>query len=60
MITTLMNLLRRIGTGCAFAALAGIPSLAAAVNDLPGGPADNQLNLQPPASQIAEQQQWLH
>ena len=60
MITTLMNLLRRIGTGCAFAALAGIPSLAAAVNDLPGGPAVNQLNLHPPASQIAEQQQWLH
>jgi cytochrome c oxidase subunit II len=32
----------------------------AQVNDLPGGPAVNQLNLHPPMSQIAEQQQWLH
>jgi cytochrome c oxidase subunit 2 len=60
MITTLMNLLRRIGAGCAMAALAGMPALAAAVNDLPGGPAVNQLNLHPPASQIAAQQEWLH
>jgi len=37
----------------------GGPALAQ-VNDLPGGPAVNQLNLAPPASQIAEQQQWLH
>ena len=60
MITTLMNLLRRIGAGCAMAALAGMPALAAAVNDLPGGPAVNQLNLHPPVSQIAAQQEWLH
>ena len=31
-----------------------------AVNDLPGGPAVNQLNLHPAASKIAEQQAWLH
>jgi cytochrome c oxidase subunit 2 len=31
-----------------------------AVNDLPGGPAVNQLNLHPPATLIAEQQVWLH
>lgn len=31
-----------------------------AVNDLPGGPAVNQLNLHPAASKIAEQQHWLH
>ena len=31
-----------------------------AVNDLPGGPAVNQLNLHPPATKIAEEQQWLH
>ena len=33
---------------------------AYAVNDLPGGPAVNQLNLHPAASKIAEQQHWLH
>ena len=35
-------------------------SLAHAVNDLPGGPAVNQLNLAPPATKIAEEQHWLH
>jgi cytochrome c oxidase subunit 2 len=33
---------------------------AFAVNDLPGGPAVNQLNLHPAASKIAEEQHWLH
>ncbi len=33
---------------------------AFAVNNLPGGPAVNQLDLHPPMSKIAEQQQWLH
>jgi cytochrome c oxidase subunit 2 len=54
-----MKLLRRIGAGCVLAAMGSVPALAA-VNDLPGGPAVNQLNLHPPASAIAEQQQWLH
>ena len=41
--------------------LAACGSTAAyAVNDLPGGPAVRQLNLHPPASKIAEQQDWLH
>jgi cytochrome c oxidase subunit II len=31
-----------------------------AVNDLPGGPAVNQIDLHPPASRIAADQQWLH
>lgn len=35
-------------------------ALAHAVNDLPGGPAVNQLNLHPPATKIAEEQAWLH
>jgi cytochrome c oxidase subunit 2 len=35
-------------------------SLAHAVNDLPGGPAVNQLNLHPPVTKIAADQQWLH
>ena len=33
---------------------------ARAVNDLPGGPAVNQLDLQPPVTRIAAEQQWLH
>jgi cytochrome c oxidase subunit 2 len=32
----------------------------AAVNDLPGGPAVNQLNLHPAVTKIAQEQQWLH
>jgi len=30
------------------------------VNDLPGGPAVNQLNFAPPVTKIAEEQHWLH
>jgi cytochrome c oxidase subunit 2 len=33
---------------------------AYAVNDLPGGPAVNQLNFAPPVTKIAEEQHWLH
>jgi cytochrome c oxidase subunit 2 len=33
---------------------------AMAVNDLPGGPAVNQLDLHPPVTQIAADQRWLH
>ena len=32
---------------------------ALAVNNLPGGPAVNQLDLHPPVTQIAADQQWL-
>ena len=32
----------------------------AAVNDLPGGPAVNQLDFHPPATRIAEELHWLH
>lgn len=32
----------------------------AQVNDLPGGPAVNQLNFHPPVTKIAEAQHWLH
>ena len=42
------------------AALAALPPLALAVNDLPGGPGVNQFDLPEPASQIAAQQTWLH
>ncbi len=43
----------------AFAA-AWFTTAAFAVNDLPGGPAVNQLNLHPPVTKIAEEQAWLH
>jgi cytochrome c oxidase subunit 2 len=39
---------------------AWVATAAYAVNDLPGGPAVNQLNLHPAATKIAEEQQWLH
>ncbi len=59
-----MSKLIRIGTqhaGPTFAALATLVSTAAyAVNDLPGGPAVRQLNLQTAVTKIAEEQQWLH
>jgi cytochrome c oxidase subunit II len=44
------------------AALAATAANAAsqAVNDLPGGPAVNQLNLHPAVTQIAAEQHWLH
>ncbi|MDL2338194.1 MAG: cytochrome c oxidase subunit II [Pseudomonadota bacterium] len=35
-------------------------TLSVAVNDLPGGPAVNQLDLHPAATKIAEDQRWLH
>ena len=34
--------------------------LAMAVNNLPGGPAVNQLDLHPPVTEIAADQRWLH
>jgi cytochrome c oxidase subunit II len=37
-----------------------VATAAQAVNDLPGGPAVNQLNLHPAVTKIAEEQQWLH
>nr|WP_316640701.1 cytochrome c oxidase subunit II [uncultured Roseateles sp.] len=33
---------------------------ALAVNDLPGGPAVNQIDLHPPVTKIATEQMWLH
>ncbi|WP_082679707.1 cytochrome c oxidase subunit II [Paucibacter sp. KCTC 42545] len=45
----------------ATASVAGLAAQAAfAVNDLPGGPAVNQINLHPPVTRIAEDQMWLH
>ncbi len=41
-------------------AAAWVSTAAYAVNDLPGGPAVNQLNFHPPVTKIAEEQHWLH
>ena len=41
-------------------AAAWVSTAAYAVNDLPGGPAVNQLNLHPAATRIAEELHWLH
>ena len=51
-------------TGSLGTAIAGmgawVSTAAYAVNDLPGGPAVNQLNLHPPVTKIAAEQHWLH
>jgi cytochrome c oxidase subunit 2 len=48
-------------TGSAFAlSLFAAASAFAQVKDLPGGPAVNQLDLHPPVTRIAADQQWLH
>jgi len=52
----LASLLGRAGIWTA----AWVATAAHAVNDLPGGPAVNQLNLHPPVTKIAEEQHWLH
>jgi cytochrome c oxidase subunit 2 len=52
--------LRRWPRALAALALGLAADAAMAVNDLPGGPAVNQINLDSPASIIAEQQHWLH
>ncbi|MDM7948552.1 cytochrome c oxidase subunit II [Hydrogenophaga sp.] len=48
--------------GIALAATLGAwgTALAQKVNDLPGGPAVNQLNFAPAVTKIAEEQHWLH
>ena len=47
------------GTALASAG-AWVSTAAYAVNDLPGGPAVNQLNLHPPVTKIAAEMHWLH
>jgi cytochrome c oxidase subunit 2 len=44
---------------CAWGSTA-VFTAARATNDLPGGPAVNQLNMHPPVTKIAEDQAWLH
>jgi cytochrome c oxidase subunit 2 len=62
-MTTMKSISKTLGTlllsAGAWASTAAF-TLAHAVNDLPGGPAVNQLNLHPPVTKIAEEQHWLH
>ena len=53
------NLASMLATAILWLVSAGV-NLAHAVNDLPGGPAVNQLNLYPPVTSVARDQQWLH
>jgi cytochrome c oxidase subunit 2 len=50
---------RKLATVTALLA-AWMSTAAYAVNDLPGGPAVNQLNLHPAVTKIAQEQHWLH
>ncbi|WP_425723222.1 cytochrome c oxidase subunit II [Hydrogenophaga sp. R2] len=52
--------LRDAATLLALGAGAWTSVMAQKVNDLPGGPAVNQLNFAPPVTKIAEEQHWLH
>jgi cytochrome c oxidase subunit 2 len=54
---TLKLMWQQVGIGL----VAALSTRAAmAVNDLPGGPAVNQINLHPPVTSIAADQRWLH
>ena len=63
-LSNTMSKLTRLGfqpTGsAAIFAAAWLSTAAYAVNDLPGGPAVNQLNLHPAVTRIAQEQHWLH
>ena len=59
MMTTQTLLNKATQAGWTVAAVIASP-IAWAVKDLPGGPAVNQIDLHPPVTQIAADQQWLH
>ncbi len=55
-----LHALRTTATAAALTAGVWLDAAAQKVNDLPGGPAVNQLNFHAPATRIAEEQHWLH
>ena len=57
---TMTTLWQRLTQATASLAAVLVTQSAMAVNSLPGGPAVRQLDLHPPMTKIAEQQQWLH
>ncbi|MBI3369721.1 MAG: cytochrome c oxidase subunit II [Burkholderiales bacterium] len=60
MTMTKNTLHRRIGQASAALGAALLTPLALAVGDLPGGPANNQIDLHPPVTKIATDVLWLH
>ncbi len=52
--------LARVAQGALALGAALATQAALAVKDLPGGPAVNQIDLHPPVTRIAAEQQWLH
>ncbi len=53
------DLIKKLASGL-LGAVVFVSTAAWAVNDLPGGPAVWQLNLQPAATKMAAEQAWLH
>lgn len=49
-----------VGRGAALIWLTACCNLAHAVNDMPGGPRVNQLNLHDPVTGVARDQHWMH
>lgn len=60
----MMNTMKAITTKASHAVLGAslwaVSTLASATNDLPGGPAVNQIDLHPAVTKIAEDQRYLH
>ncbi len=54
------SLCQRAAQACLLLGATLATSAALAVNSLPGGPAVNQIDLHPPVTRIAVEQQWLH
>ena len=59
-MTHLSSLCHRLAQASTILGATLASSAALAVNNLPGGPAVNQLDLHPPVTQIAADQRWLH
>ena len=59
-IKSIFNALSKFVAKPLMALGAAAATVAHAVNDLPGGPAVNQLNLHPAVTKIAQEQAWLH
>jgi cytochrome c oxidase subunit 2 len=57
---TIKALWKRLGNVGLGAAISLVGTASFAVNDLPGGPAVNQIDLAPAVTRIARDQQWLH
>jgi len=58
-VRTMKRISNKLGS-LLLAGSAWVATAAHAVQDLPGGPAVNQLNLPPPVTRIAEEQHFLH